>query len=693
MSEPEKISSRKNTVRVRPSWKSFSIRTRLLAVFVLLVLLPIAAVSISSPLIGFQSGQEQAIAVALIAVFLAVPASIYFARGIALPLTELAEMATRAAAGDLSLTVTVDGDDEIGALATAFNSMTAQLNRRIEMDGLVAEISRKCINLSHAEIDPAIDLALKDIGTYVGADRSYVFFLSEDGQFIDNAHEWRREGIRSRFGRLEGLPLAFLPWYMGNLENLEVVHISGIEDLPPEAAEEKREWEAEGIQSIVRVPMTYGGIFRGFVGFDSLQEKRVWSGEDIRLLRMVGEIICNTLERRRAERTLRASEEKFRGIFENAIEGIFQSTRDGRLLSANPAMARILGCDSPEDTIETYQDIPNQLYFDAEDRNDFLETLWRRGRTAGFETRMYRKNGDIIWGSVSARVVRGRDGRLLYFEGTLEDITERRKAEEEIRRLNEELERRVLERTAELQAANSELEAFSYSVSHDLRAPLRSIDGFSQALIEDYADQLDDDARFYLGRVRGASQHMGQVIDDMLHLSRVTRTEMKREELDLSTAVYEVIEELRDRSPDRDVEVEIEDNLLVKGDLRLIRVLLENLLGNAWKFTSRTKKAKIQFGREIIDGAPAYFVRDNGAGFDMTYAGKLFDAFQRLHPREEFEGTGIGLAIVDRVVRRHGGKVWAESEIGKGAVFHFSLEAKQQSESIDEQQRKGYPVG
>lgn len=230
----------------------------------------------------------------------------------------------------------------------------------------------------------------------------------------------------------------------------------------------------------------------------------------------------------------------------------------------------------------------------------------------------------------------------------------------------------------ELEAANRELEAFSHSVSHDLRAPLRSIDGFSQIVLEDYADSLDDEGRGYLQRVRAASQRMGLLIDDLLNLSRVTRGTLRREAVDLSAVALEVTRNLKESEPDREVEVDVQPGLGTRGDVRLLRVALENLLGNSWKFTSKTQGARIEFGVEkekFHDGwHPVYFVRDNGAGFEMAYADKLFGAFQRLHGSEEFEGTGIGLATVQRVVRRHGGDVWAEGAVDEGATFHFTLE-------------------
>ena len=232
-----------------------------------------------------------------------------------------------------------------------------------------------------------------------------------------------------------------------------------------------------------------------------------------------------------------------------------------------------------------------------------------------------------------------------------------------------ELESKVEERTAELKAANQELEAFSYSVSHDLRSPLRAIDGFSQALLEDYADQLDSAAMGYLERVRMASQRMGVLIDSMLWLSRVTRQEIVTRTVDFSLMCEEVVRDIQDREPARTVSVTVQPNMSLRCDSRLMRIVVTNLVDNAFKYTLYTALPKIEIGcREGV-----YYIRDNGAGFDMRYVDKLFGAFQRLHSKDEFEGTGIGLATVARVIHRHGGDIWAESEVGAGATFYFTV--------------------
>lgn len=239
------------------------------------------------------------------------------------------------------------------------------------------------------------------------------------------------------------------------------------------------------------------------------------------------------------------------------------------------------------------------------------------------------------------------------------------------------LEQRVSERTAEMTALNKELEAFAYSVSHDLRAPIRSIDGFSLALLEDYGEHLDPEAQDYLTRIRGATLRMGRLIDDMLKLSRLSRAEMRRETIDLSAMARRITRDLLAREPERQVEFRIAEGLSVRGDSTLINSLMENLLGNAWKFSSKHSRALIEFGaleeQPGSDGARIFYVRDNGAGFDMNYASKLFGAFQRLHTAQQFPGAGVGLAFVQRVINRHGGRIWAEGAPDQGATFYFTL--------------------
>lgn len=297
---------------------------------------------------------------------------------------------------------------------------------------------------------------------------------------------------------------------------------------------------------------------------------------------------------------------------------------------------------------------------------------WKKGYPAGHVAVLRHMNVPVSDGPriVILAGVGNKDGP--YGESDVRQLTllmqgmwqliQRRRAAETLAHYNE-----------QLQAANRELEAFSYSVSHDLRTPLRSLDGFSLALIEDYGERLDDGAKGYLNRIRAASQRMGVLIDDLLKLSRLTRQEMNRQSVDLSRLARAVREELRGIEPDRDVEFVVQDGLVAQGDEHLLRVAVQQLLENAWKFTGQQPAARVEFGRTTLDHCDAFFVRDNGVGFDMTYADKLFGAFQRLHAADEFPGTGIGLATVHRIIHRHGGRIWAESAPGQGATFYFTL--------------------
>jgi PAS domain S-box-containing protein len=279
------------------------------------------------------------------------------------------------------------------------------------------------------------------------------------------------------------------------------------------------------------------------------------------------------------------------------------------------------------------------------------------------------------WMSGKGELILDAQGRPVRLIGTIQDVTERKQAEQDLHRLNTELEERVRARTTELEAANRELEAFARSVSHDLRAPLRGIDGWSLALLEDCGESLDAQGRKYLDRVRSEAQRMGALIDDLLHLSRVSRTELVSIAVDLTAIATTQVGRLKEANPGRIIEFILEPGLKCSGDPRLLEIALTNLLNNAVKFTGPCPAARIEFGRTLFEGAPAFFVRDNGVGFDMAHAGLLFAPFQRLHKASEFPGTGIGLATVHRVIHRHRGRIWAKAQVGEGATFYFTLGA------------------
>ncbi|MCJ7435703.1 MAG: PAS domain S-box protein [Anaerolineales bacterium] len=306
----------------------------------------------------------------------------------------------------------------------------------------------------------------------------------------------------------------------------------------------------------------------------------------------------------------------------------------------------------------------------------FMRDLWvtiANGKVWEGEIHDRAKDGTLYWVDTTIVPLLNEQGQPHKYVAISADITERKRAEAEILKLNAELEQRVSERTAQLEITNKELEAFSYSVSHDLRAPLRGIDGWSQALLEDYRDKLDKQGQQYIDRVRSETQHMGHLIDDLLQLSRLTRAEMVKEQVDLSVLAQTVAERLKQDEPLRPVDFNIQAGLTAEGDAHLLKIVLANLLGNAFKFTGKRADARIEFGETELEGQHVFFIRDNGAGFDMAYSQQLFGVFQRMHKITDFPGTGVGLATVQRIIHRHGGRVWAEAELERGATFYFTL--------------------
>lgn len=374
--------------------------------------------------------------------------------------------------------------------------------------------------------------------------------------------------------------------------------------------------------------------------------------------------VLDITERKIAEEELKESEERYRTFFNTSRDCVFISSLDGHWINMNDAAIDLFGYSSRDELMQVNI---SDLYVKAQDRAKYINTAIEHGTTKDYPVDLLRKNGEVIHTLITSAVRYDTKGNVIGLMGTIKDITERKKAEDEIRRLNESLEQRVRERT-------TELEAFSYSVSHDLRAPLRAIDGFSQALLDDYETKLDLQGRDYLARIRTSTRLMAELIEDLLKLSRITRTDMDIVPLNLTRMARAVIDELQKSHPRRIANIKIADTLEDFADPRLIRIVLENLLGNAWKFTGKKPVAEIEFGSIKKNNKKIYFIRDNGAGFDMEYAEKLFAPFQRLHNVEEYPGTGIGLATVKRIIHRHGGTVWAEGLPGQGATFYFTLQ-------------------
>lgn len=365
-----------------------------------------------------------------------------------------------------------------------------------------------------------------------------------------------------------------------------------------------------------------------------------------------------SIERIKIQNKLKESEARFRKMIEENYDGIIVTGLNGIIKYVNPAAEKLFN----------------------------LKAEKLIGETFGFPVDVHKTSELVIPSSGnSSKIVEMHVTEVEWENSTvfllvLHNITERkntenllRESEEEIRKLNEDLELRVARRTAELEAANKELESFTYSVSHDLRAPLRAIEGFSRILLEDYNYKLDEGGKKYLNNVAAAAGHMSELINDFLELSKITRNELIHADVDLSRIAANISKNLKEAEPGRDVKFKISPGITVNADSRLMEVLLENLLSNSWKYTKNQPGAVIEFGTCEQAGKRIYYIKDDGAGFDMKYVHKLFIPFQRLHSPKEYEGTGIGLATVQRIIARHGGKIWAEGEVGKGAVFRFTL--------------------
>jgi PAS domain S-box-containing protein len=374
------------------------------------------------------------------------------------------------------------------------------------------------------------------------------------------------------------------------------------------------------------------------------------------------------MQRRQAQQQLWSRETQFRHLVEAAPDAIVVTDKSGRITLVNARGETMFGYER-QDLVGQMVEIlvPQRYHPTHQQHRDRYVTAAPASRAMGADLELYgqRRDGSEFPAAVSLSLAETDQGMMVFYD--IRDVTKERQAEQEIADLNASLTRD----NTELAALNKELETFSYSVSHDLRAPLRAIDGFSQALEEDYADVLEDRAKQYLSRVRQATQRMDMLIDDMLELSRVARADMVKRKVDLSEMATDILKHLAEDG--RQVDVQVQAVRPVNADARLIRIALENLLNNAWKFTQKKDAPRIEFGQIEEDGQVVYFVRDNGAGFDMAYAQRLFGAFQRLHDARDYAGTGIGLATVQRVVAKHGGRIWADAAPDRGATFYFVL--------------------
>ena len=610
----------------------------------------------------------------LVAVFFGVVSAIAttglgisFAVSTSSPIKDLKDATERFAGGDLNYRMKVTRKDEIGALSRSFNAMAEELKREITEHKRAEEALRKTgASLANAQ-------RIAHLGNW-------------EWDILKSELRWSDEIYRI-FGLV---PQAFGATYEAFLDSVHPADREFVKKSVNEALYERKPYSIDhrivlpdGSERIVH---EQAEVIFDNTGRTVQMDGTVQDITDRKRVENALRVLNDSLEQHIAERTAalvkankelkveiaerKRTEEELRKLF-NAVEqsscSVVITDIKGNIEYVNPKFSRVTGY-APEEAIGQNPRILKSGEKPPEEYKGLWDTI-TSGREWEGEFHNKKKNGELYWEYASISPIRNPEGAITHFVAVKEDITERKRAEDELRKQRDHL----AYLTSRLTAANKELETFCYSVSHDLRAPLRSINGFSKALMEDYSDKLDAQGENYLQRVMAASQYMGQLIDDLLNLSRITRSEIRCKTFDLSALAKKIAAELQEAQPERQAEFIIAEKLITYGDPRLLRIALTNLLGNAWKFTGKRPRAKIELGVTKHDGKPVYFVRDNGVGFDMAYVNKLFGAFQRLHSTTEFEGTGIGLATVQRIIHRHGGQIWAEGAVDQGATFYFTI--------------------
>jgi PAS domain S-box-containing protein len=570
----------------------------------------------------------------------------------------LVAVSERFAGGDLDARAGLRGQDELAELGRAFDRMADQ---RRTAEATVVQLNRGLKSV----LDAASEVSI------VATDPDGVITLFNRGS--ERMLGYRAEEMVGRETPLRFHLAAEVEQRARELTDELDTPVSGFRTFVAKArteGRELREWtyvRRDGtsidVSLVVTAVRSERGDIAGYLGIaqDITERKRVEA--EIRQLNA-------ELEQRVQDRTreLAASEERMRLFFERQLVGMAITSPEKGWLKVNDKICEMLGYAADELARLTWAELtyPEDL---APDVAQFERLLKGEIDSYTLEQRFVRKDGSIVFTDLAVGCVRRADGRVDYVLALLEDITERKRAEESVRQLNAQL----VERATMLEASNQELEWFSYSVSHDLRAPLRAVDGFSHMLLEKYAGKLDANGQHYLDVLRANAARMAQLIDDILSFSRMGRREMATVPIDMAKLVPEVFAELQAAAPNRRLTLVVGDLPPTRGDRAMIRQVVVNLLSNAVKFTAARPEAVIEAGCRSEAGEDRYYVKDNGAGFDMKYVDKLFSIFQRLHSTAEFEGTGIGLAIVKRIVTRHGGHVWAEGQVDVGATIHFAL--------------------
>ena len=557
---------------------------------------------------------------------------LFFARTITRPVRKLAAGAEEIGEGNLEHRVGTASKDEIGGLSRTFDRMAESLKATM--------VSRD-------------ELAKSEERFRIGA--TSASDLIWDWDIPSGRLDW--------FGDIDGI----LGYQHGEFPRTIDAWVEAIhnDDIPRVNATLERHLKAgEAYYEEYRIKCK-DGTYRYWT--DRGTAMRDEKGETYRMIGACSDIT----ERKRAEEALRLANAYDRSLIEASLDPLVTIGPDGKITDVNAATEKITG-HSREELIGT----DFMHYFsEPEKAKAGYQQVFQDGFVHDYALEVRDRDGHLTPVLYNASIYRDEAGQVIGVFAAARDITERKRAEEEVRTLNAELEQRVVQRTAQLEAANKELEAFSYSVSHDLRAPLRAIDGFSRVILEDYVGELDDEGKRVLNIIRSNTQKMGQLIDDLLSFSRLGRQDISPSDIRMAELAKGVFEEIKPPANERNLQFNMKTLPIAHGDRSMMKQVFANLLSNAIKFTRPKEMATIEIGGTNDGVENVYYVKDNGVGFDMQYVNKLFGVFQRLHSAEEFDGTGVGLAIVQRIIHRHGGRVWAEGKVDGGATFYFSLPA------------------
>jgi PAS domain S-box-containing protein len=525
------------------------------------------------------------------------------------------------------------------------------IKRRLEFEKTVSTISSRFINYS--DFDEAINISLCKTGRLSGADRAYLFVFSQEGAIMDNTHEWCAEGVSPEIDNLKNLPSDMFPWWMRKLQKGEVIHIKDVSKMPSEAKTEKEILENQNIKSLLVLPVHVKGEVAGFMGFDNVRETGGWTDDDLTILRISSELIGNALERKRAEELLRIKD----WAIESSINAISLADLEGNLTHVNTSFLKLWGY---KDKNEIFKKPAVEFWQTKEKASEGLEALHDKGSWIG-ELVAKRKDGSLFDVQLSASMVKDEAGNPICMMASFVDITQRKQAEEELKRITDELKR-----------SNADLQQFAYAASHDLMEPLRGVEGFVKLLAGRYKDKLDANADDFIGHTVEEVKRMQVLIKDLLEYSQVGTKGKRFKPIDSSLIVGLAVGNLQVAIEENGAVVTYDNLPTIKGDFSQLSRLFQNLIGNAIKFRSE-KTPRIHVSAERKENEWVFSVRDNGTGIDPGNAERIFIVFQRLHSKDEYPGTGIGLAICKKIVERHGGRIWLESETGKGSTFYFTI--------------------